>query len=66
VSVSRKATFACTIGTMPSRELDSLRFLVVVDNETDALSSVDGGVPQIPELSHLLASTPASRTTSEG
>ena len=51
---------------MPSRELDSLRFLVVVDNETDALSSVDGGVPQIPELSHLLASTPASRTTSEG
>jgi 7,8-dihydropterin-6-yl-methyl-4-(beta-D-ribofuranosyl)aminobenzene 5'-phosphate synthase len=51
---------------MHSLEMDSLRLVVVVDNETDALSSVDGGVPQISELSHLLASTPVSRTTSEG
>jgi 7,8-dihydropterin-6-yl-methyl-4-(beta-D-ribofuranosyl)aminobenzene 5'-phosphate synthase len=51
---------------MPSLELDSLRLLVVVDNETDTLSSVDGGVPQVPELGRLLASTPVSRTTKEG
>lgn len=35
-------------------ELDELRLLVVVDNETDTLSSVDEGVPQIPESAHLL------------
>ncbi len=28
--------------------LDELEILVVVDNETDTLSSVDDGVPQIP------------------
>ena len=41
--------------------LDELEILVVVDNETDTLSSVDDGVPQIPEVVHLAARTPASR-----
>jgi 7,8-dihydropterin-6-yl-methyl-4-(beta-D-ribofuranosyl)aminobenzene 5'-phosphate synthase len=42
-------------------ELDALEILVVVDNETDTLSSVDEGVPQVPEVIHLAARTPASR-----
>lgn len=29
--------------------LDALDLLVVVDNESDTLSSVDKGVPQLPE-----------------
>jgi len=41
--------------------LDELEILVVVDNETDTLSSVDEGVPQIPEVAHLAARTPPSR-----
>jgi 7,8-dihydropterin-6-yl-methyl-4-(beta-D-ribofuranosyl)aminobenzene 5'-phosphate synthase len=41
--------------------LDELEILVVVDNETDTLSSIDDGVPQIPEVAHLLAGTPATR-----
>jgi 7,8-dihydropterin-6-yl-methyl-4-(beta-D-ribofuranosyl)aminobenzene 5'-phosphate synthase len=36
-------------------ELDALDLLVVVDNETDTLSSVDDGVPQIPEVLQLAA-----------
>jgi len=43
-------------------ELDHLELLVVMDNETDTLSSVDEGLPQIPEVAHLAARTPASRT----
>ena len=42
-------------------ELDELELLVVVDNETDTLSSVDVGVPQVPEVVHLAARTPTSR-----
>lgn len=42
-------------------QLDELEILVVVDNETDALSSVDEGVPQVPEVVHLAARTPPSR-----
>jgi 7,8-dihydropterin-6-yl-methyl-4-(beta-D-ribofuranosyl)aminobenzene 5'-phosphate synthase len=42
-------------------ELDELELLVVMDNETDTLSSVDEGVPQIPEVAHLAARTPPSR-----
>src|SRR5262249_3250250 len=42
--------------------LDELDILVVVDNETDTLSSVDEGVPQIPELARHAARTPPSRT----
>jgi 7,8-dihydropterin-6-yl-methyl-4-(beta-D-ribofuranosyl)aminobenzene 5'-phosphate synthase len=41
--------------------LDELEILVVVDNETDTLSSVDEGVPQIPEVVHLAARLPAAR-----
>lgn len=43
-------------------QLDELEMLVVVDNETDTLSSVDEGVPQLPELVQHAARTPASRT----
>lgn len=42
-------------------ELDELTILVVVDNETDTLSSVDDGVPQIPEMVHRAARMPPSR-----
>jgi 7,8-dihydropterin-6-yl-methyl-4-(beta-D-ribofuranosyl)aminobenzene 5'-phosphate synthase len=42
--------------------LDELTIIVVVDNETDTLSSIDDGVPQIPEVAHLLSSAPATRT----
>ncbi len=41
--------------------LDSLELLVVVDNETDTLSSVDSGVDQIPEIASLLGRLPPSR-----
>ena len=41
--------------------LDALEILVMVDNETDTLSSVDEGVPQIPEVMNLVARTPPSR-----
>jgi len=36
-------------------QLDELEILVIVDNETDTLSSVDAGVPQIPEVVHAAA-----------
>ncbi len=42
-------------------ELDELRLLVVVDNETDTLSSVDEGVPQISEMGHLVSRVPTIR-----
>jgi len=42
-------------------QLDELEMLVVVDNETDTLSSVDEGVPQIPEVVQHAARTPPSR-----
>src|SRR5262249_52273951 len=38
--------------------LDALDLLVVVDNESDTLSSVDKGVPQLPELGRLVARAP--------
>lgn len=41
--------------------LDSLELLVVMDNETDTLSSVDEGVPQIPEVTQLSARTKPDR-----
>ena len=41
--------------------LDELLLTVVVDNETDTLSSVDAGVPQLPELASLLGRTPVTR-----
>ncbi|ATJ83787.1 MBL fold metallo-hydrolase [Halomonas beimenensis] len=41
--------------------LDELEVLVVVDNETDTLSSIDEGVPQRPEVAGLIERTPPSR-----
>jgi len=45
----------------PSVELDELEVLVVVDNESDTLSSIDSGVPQLAEVAHLAARTGVSR-----
>jgi 7,8-dihydropterin-6-yl-methyl-4-(beta-D-ribofuranosyl)aminobenzene 5'-phosphate synthase len=42
------------------RLVDELEILVVVDNETNTLSSIDEGVPQIPEAVGLAARTPPS------
>jgi 7,8-dihydropterin-6-yl-methyl-4-(beta-D-ribofuranosyl)aminobenzene 5'-phosphate synthase len=42
--------------------LDELQIVVVVDNETDTLSTVDAGIPQLPEMARLLTNTPPSRT----
>jgi 7,8-dihydropterin-6-yl-methyl-4-(beta-D-ribofuranosyl)aminobenzene 5'-phosphate synthase len=44
-----------------SEPLDELQIVVLVDNETDTLSSVDPGVPQAPELAALLRRLPPSR-----
>src|SRR3974377_1850823 len=41
--------------------LDELVLTVVVDNATDNLSSVDSGIPQLPEVVSLLGRTPAPR-----
>ena len=43
------------------RVLDALDVLVVMDNETDMLSSVEDGHPQVSEVAHLAARTPAAR-----
>jgi 7,8-dihydropterin-6-yl-methyl-4-(beta-D-ribofuranosyl)aminobenzene 5'-phosphate synthase len=42
--------------------LDELELVVIVDNETDTLSSVDDGLPQQPEVVSLLGRVPASRS----
>lgn len=42
--------------------LDEVELRVVVDNETDTLSTVDQGVPQSPEIVGLLARVPPERT----
>jgi 7,8-dihydropterin-6-yl-methyl-4-(beta-D-ribofuranosyl)aminobenzene 5'-phosphate synthase len=41
--------------------LDELILTVVVDNETDTLSSIDVGVAQVPEIVSLLSRVPATR-----
>ncbi|MBG7606257.1 MAG: MBL fold metallo-hydrolase, partial [Actinobacteria bacterium] len=41
--------------------LDELVLTVVVDNETDTLSSVDSGVAQLPEMASLLGRIPPTR-----
>lgn len=43
-------------------QLDKLELFVVVDNETDTLSSVDDGVPQNPEVVGLAERTAPSRS----
>ncbi len=40
--------------------LDALEVLIIVDNETDTLSSVDEGLPQVAEVARLAARTPAT------
>ena len=42
--------------------LDDLRLLVVVDNETDTLSSIADGIPQTPEVAQQLPRIAATRT----
>jgi 7,8-dihydropterin-6-yl-methyl-4-(beta-D-ribofuranosyl)aminobenzene 5'-phosphate synthase len=42
--------------------LDELRLLVIVDNETDTLSSIADGVPQTPEVAQHLPHVPVVRT----
>ena len=51
-------------GTVPDGivQLDELTILVVVDNESDTLSSIDDGVPQVPEVAYLVSNTPTTRT----
>lgn len=41
--------------------LDELRLVVVVDNESDTLSSIDPGIPQLPEAATPLMSRPVVR-----
>jgi 7,8-dihydropterin-6-yl-methyl-4-(beta-D-ribofuranosyl)aminobenzene 5'-phosphate synthase len=41
--------------------LDSLEMVVVVDNETDTLSSIDPGVDQVSEISSLVDRVPPTR-----
>jgi len=41
--------------------LDSLELTVIVDNETDTLSSIDANVDQVPEVASLLQRLPPSR-----
>jgi len=41
--------------------LDALEMIVVVDNETDTLSSIDAGVDQVPEMASLLHRVPPTR-----
>jgi 7,8-dihydropterin-6-yl-methyl-4-(beta-D-ribofuranosyl)aminobenzene 5'-phosphate synthase len=44
-----------------SATLDALTLTVIVDNETDTLSSVDAGIPQVPEVVDLLGRLPPRR-----
>ena len=44
-----------------STPLDGLTITVVVDNETDNLSSIDAGIPQLPEVVSLLRRIPPAR-----
>ena len=44
-----------------STPLDQLDLTVVVDNETDNLSSIDAGLPQLPEVASLLTRIPPTR-----
>jgi 7,8-dihydropterin-6-yl-methyl-4-(beta-D-ribofuranosyl)aminobenzene 5'-phosphate synthase len=41
--------------------LDELILTVVVDNATDTLSTVDAGIPQLPEVLSLLGRIPPTR-----
>ncbi|HSB61490.1 MAG TPA: MBL fold metallo-hydrolase [Vicinamibacteria bacterium] len=41
--------------------LDALDLLVVVDNETDTLSSIGEGIPQVPQIAYLAGRAPVAR-----
>jgi 7,8-dihydropterin-6-yl-methyl-4-(beta-D-ribofuranosyl)aminobenzene 5'-phosphate synthase len=43
---------------MTAPELDELTITIVVDNTTDTLSSIDPGIPQLPEMAYILGSVP--------
>ena len=43
--------------------LDECRIVIVVDNETDTLSSVEEGIPQLPELAGTSRARPAAPPT---
>jgi 7,8-dihydropterin-6-yl-methyl-4-(beta-D-ribofuranosyl)aminobenzene 5'-phosphate synthase len=43
-------------GNVPG--LDELTITIVVDNTTDTLSSIDPGIPQVPEMAYLLGGIP--------
>lgn len=47
--------------TTRSTPLDELTVTVIVDNETDNLSSIDAGIPQLPEVVSLLRRIPPTR-----
>jgi 7,8-dihydropterin-6-yl-methyl-4-(beta-D-ribofuranosyl)aminobenzene 5'-phosphate synthase len=51
---------------MAGAALDELCILIVVDNETDTLSSIDDGVPQQPEMAGHIQRTPPGRSTADG
>jgi len=42
--------------------VDALTLLVVVDNESNILSSVDPGIPKLSEVTHLLERAPVALT----
>jgi 7,8-dihydropterin-6-yl-methyl-4-(beta-D-ribofuranosyl)aminobenzene 5'-phosphate synthase len=42
----------------PAPDLDELTITIVVDNATDTLSSIGPGIPQLPEMAHILTSVP--------
>lgn len=44
----------------PAPELDELTVTIIVDNTTDTLSSISPGIPQLPEMAHILGSVPPS------
>lgn len=48
--------------TLRPTPLDELFVTVVVDNETDNLSTIDPGIPRLPEVASLLGRIPPSRT----
>ena len=65
VADTRTRAIAPTIGRrMPSRPtlLDELVVTVVVDNETDNLSSTAPGIPRLPEVASLLGRIAPTRT----
>jgi len=49
------------VATLTPTPLDELLVTVVVDNETDNLSSTDPGIPRLPEVASLLGRIPPAR-----